>query len=132
MIEECPFAGNEAEKCELLIESLTDKVKRMYFDRRFTPLHDLLDSFRMFDRASGKIKNGKVKTLRALNLHEDAKKTCSFVNTERQHQPKELRQGQAIVYSDNDKPQRSHRSQKQFYRQKDAAPVKIQVSSHQK
>ncbi|MDD9361323.1 MAG: hypothetical protein PV344_00070, partial [Anaplasma sp.] len=129
LIEECVFAGSEAEKCELLLESLNDKAKRMYFDRSFTSLDDLLDSFMKFDRASGKPKKPEEKSLKVSNFHEEgADELCKFVKTERQQQPRERRQEYDAARSANDKPRPSLTNQREFRRQNNASQAKAQGS----
>ncbi|SCV66046.1 hypothetical protein ANAPC5_01307 [Anaplasma phagocytophilum] len=54
LVEECVFTGSQAKKCELLLESLKGKAKRMYFDKSFTSLDNVLDSFMKFDQAKRK------------------------------------------------------------------------------
>lgn len=50
LAEECQYPTTEKDKCEVIIASLLPGVKRHYFDKEFTSLDALLESFLRYDR----------------------------------------------------------------------------------
>lgn len=50
LIDECNYPETEAEKCRVILATLSDKPRKHYFDRRFASLDELLDSFLRFDQ----------------------------------------------------------------------------------
>lgn len=52
LIEQCSYPEAEAEKCKLILATLSQKAKKHFFDKTFKSLDQLFDSLLRFDQVS--------------------------------------------------------------------------------